>query len=128
MRLLLDTHTLLWFLSGDEKLPNPARTLVEDEENEVLVSAAGLWEIAIKVSLGKLRMSVPFEEAFPSQLDANEIRILPILPAHLQRVVSLPFHHRDPFDRLLAAQSLAEGAPLVSRDEVFDAYGLRRLW
>lgn len=92
------------------------------------MSAASLWEIAIKVSLGKLGMSIAFEEAFPAQLDANEIRILPILPAHLQHVVSLPFHHRDPFDRLLAAQAIAEGLPFVSRDALFDAYGLRRLW
>lgn len=104
-----------------------ARALVEDDGNEVLFSAGSLWEIAIKLSLGKLGMSVPFEEAFPAQLEANEIRILPILPAHLQRVVSLPFHHRDPFDRLLAAQSIAEGVPLVSRDEVFDGYGVPRL-
>lgn len=128
MRLLLDTHALLWFLAGDEKLGGAARALVEDEENEVLVSAASLWEIAIKVSLGKLRMSGPFEEAFPSQLDSNEIRVLPILPRHLQRVVGLPFHHRDPFDRLLAAQAAADDLSLVSRDPVFDAYGVRRVW
>lgn len=128
MRLLLDTHALLWFLAGDEKLSGVARALVEDDGNEALVSAASLWEIAIKLSLGKLGMSIPFEEAFPSQLDANEIQILPILPSHLQRVVSLPFHHRDPFDRLLAAQSIAEGVPLVSRDEIFDTYGAPRLW
>lgn len=128
MRLLLDTHALLWFLSGDERMEGDARALVEDEGNEVLVSAASLWEIAIKLSIGKLRMSVPFEKAFPSQLDANEIGVLPILPHHLQRVVGLPFHHRDPFDRLLAAQAAADDLSLLSRDPVFDTYGVRRLW
>ena len=73
-------------------------------------------------------MSFPFEEAFPAQLDANETQILPILPAHLRQVVSLPFHPRDPFDRLLAAQAIAEDIPLVGRDVVFAPYGLRRLW
>jgi PIN domain nuclease of toxin-antitoxin system len=128
VRLLLDTHTLLWFLAGDSKLSGTARALVEDDGNDILVSVGTLWEIAIKVSLGKLGMSRPFEEVFPAQLDANEILVLPISTTHLQRVVSLPFHHRDPFDRLLAAQAMSEEVPLVSRDPAFDAYGLQRLW
>lgn len=128
MRLLLDTHTLLWFLAGDPKLSGAARGLVEDDGNEVLVSVGTLWEIAIKVSLGKLGMSMPFEEFFPAQLDENGILVLSIATAHLQKVASLPFHHRDPFDRLLVAQAMSEEIPLVSRDAAFDAYGLRRLW
>ena len=128
MKLLLDTHALLWFLAGEEKLSGVARALIEDKGNEVLVSSGSLWEIAIKVSLGKLGMSVPFEDAFPSLLDANEIRILQISPGHLRKVVALPFHHRDPFDRLLAAQAIADELSIVSRDPAFDAYGVRRLW
>ncbi|HEX8671487.1 MAG TPA: type II toxin-antitoxin system VapC family toxin [Longimicrobium sp.] len=128
MRLLLDTHTVLWFLEGNPRLSRTARDLIEDLSNERLFSAAGAWEIAIKVSLGKLELHVPYERLVPGQLLANGIALLPLLPEHLTGVLALPFHHRDPFDRMLVAQAFAEEAVLVSADPVLDAYGVRRVW
>lgn len=128
MRILLDTHGLLWFLTGDPRLSAPARALIEDPSHEILVSMASLWEIAIKQSLGKLRIDRPFEELVPLQPEVNGFAILEIRIEHLSRVRRLDFHHRDPFDRLLAAQALTERIPILSRDEALDAYGVQRLW
>jgi len=128
MNLLLDTHTFLWFIAGNDSLSQKARTLIEDESNRVYLSAASLWEIAIKVSLGKLALSEPFETFIPEQLDVNSVELLGISVSHASRVASLPFHHRDPFDRLLAAQALMEDIPIISADDVLDAYGVTRLW
>jgi PIN domain nuclease of toxin-antitoxin system len=128
MRILLDTHAFLWFIGGDVHLSAPARGLIEDETNDVLLSVASLWEMAIKVSLGKLNLGAPFETMIPEQLASNAIDVLPITFAHTARIVMLPFHHRDPFDRLLIAQSLVERLPLVSNEALFDAYGVQRAW
>lgn len=128
MRLLLDTHTLLWFLWGDPQISASARALIEDEANEKFVSVASLWEIAIKVSLGKLTLAKPFGEYMREQIDLNGFQILPIRFEHTIQVVSLPFHHRDPFDRLLVSQCLAEAMSLLSIDAALDNYGISRLW
>jgi PIN domain nuclease of toxin-antitoxin system len=128
VKLLLDTHALLWFLGGSGRLSTTARVAIEDMANERLFSVAGAWEIAIKASLGKLDLTVPFQRLVPGELHANAIELLPILPAHLVGVLGLPFHHRDPFDRMYVAQAVAEGATLVSADPALDAYGVRRLW
>ena len=128
MKLLLDTHAVLWFLGGSDRLSEPARHAIEDLANTRLFSAAGAWEAAIKVSLGKPSLSAPFEQLIPRQLDANAIELLPIEPRHMVAVMSLPFHHRDPFDRMLVAQASVEGAVLVGADPALDAYGLRRIW
>jgi PIN domain nuclease of toxin-antitoxin system len=128
MRYLLDTHTLIWFIMGDPNLPVHLRTLIETLENQRLVSVASLWEIAVKVSLGKLDIGSSFEQFIPGQLNANRIEILPISVTHLQRIAQLPFHHRDPFDRLIIAQSLVEDIPVLSRDRQFDQYEILRLW
>lgn len=128
MKLLLDTHALLWFLGGDSRLSEPSRLAVEDLENTRHCSIATAWEIAIKVSLGKLQLVVPFEELIPGQLQSNGIDLLPVSPAHLQALLGLPFHHRDPFDRLLVAQAQVEGASIISVDSALDDYGVRRLW
>lgn len=128
MRLLLDTHAFLWFISGDERLSLTARTLIEDGVNEVFVSVASLWEMAIKISLGRLQLAQPFEVFIPHQLSTNYIGLLGITISHLAKVARLPFYHRDPFDRLLVAQVDVERMSLVSADPVFDAYGITRLW
>ena len=103
MKYLLDTHTLLWFLKGDKKLSDKARQLIDSRNNEKCLSIVSLWEIAIKVSLGKLVLNKPFEKLFPEQLDFNRIGILDITVDNLIKLTTLPFHHRDPFDRLIIA-------------------------
>ena len=128
MKYLLDTHSLIWFLAGDAQLSRHARQLIEDEENELFISAASLWEMAIKFSIGKLDLGQPFEILFPEQLEKNSIEILGITVEHLIAVCKLPFHHRDPFDRLLIAQSLVEKIPLISVDSIFDSYGVDQKW
>jgi PIN domain nuclease of toxin-antitoxin system len=128
MRLLLDTHAFLWFIMGSPNLSPRARSLVEDGANESFLSVAGLWEIAIKSSLGKLTLSAPFDALIPQQLALNGIELLAVEVAHAALVSALPFHHRDPFDRLLVAQATVEGMPVVSVDTAFDLYGVKRLW
>ena len=128
MRNLLDTHSLIWFISGDSQLGVRARQLIDNEENELYVNIASLWEIAIKFSIGKLNLEQPFEEMFPEQLEKNSIEILGITVDHLKVAAILPFHHRDPFDRLIIAQAKVGGLPIISVDEVFDDYGMGREW
>lgn len=128
MRLLLDTHTFLWFVMGSPSLSAGARGLIEDEANESFLSVASLWEMAIKVSIGKLTLEAPFDILIPQQLGLNGIELPNVTVEHAAIVARLPFHHRDPFDRLLSAQALAEQMPLVSFDTAFDAYSLTRLW
>lgn len=128
MRLLLDTHSLLWLLTDDPRLSSTARQCFEEATNELLISIASLWEIAIKVSLGKLSLARPFEELFPAQLELNRIGVLGIDLRHLREVAALPFHHRDPFDRLLVAQAKVEELPILTRDSRFEAYPVRKIW
>lgn len=128
MKLLLDTHTLLWFIAGTANLSEPARSLIEDEANDKFVSIASIWEIAIKVSIGKMSLTASFDELFPHQLEVNGFELLPIKVEHTSVVSSLKFHHRDPFDRLLIAQTIQEKASFVSLDTAFDDYGITRLW
>ena len=128
MRILLDTHTLLWFLVGSPRLSMDARDLVESATNTKEVSMASLWEIAIKCSLGKLRLEQPFDTLFPSQIEQNGFGVLPIQVEHIRYVVHLPFHHGDPFDRLIVAQCKVEDMALISADSQLDAYGIKRLW
>lgn len=128
MRFLIDTHALIWFVTGDRRLSARARQLIETPQNERLVSIVSLWEIALKMSLGKLSMGATFDQLIPKQLIDNDMTLLPIEIPHLSQVVQLPFHHRDPFDRLLIAQGVSAGLPLISRDPLFDAYPVQRLW
>ena len=128
MRLLLDTHAFLWFINGDARFSATARALVEDSANTSSISVASIWEMAIKVSIGKLTFRQPFTTLLPRQLERNGIALLGITIDHALAVTVLPFHHRDPFDRLLIAQAMTEQLPLVSADAVFDAYAVTRLW
>ena len=128
MKYLLDTHTLLWFLADDKKLSHRARQLIESSNNESFFSIVSLWEIAIKTALGKLDLAQPFEQMFPKQLHLNRIEVLNITVDSLVKLTTLPFHHGDPFDRLIIAQGLVEGLLIISVDTVFDAYGVDREW
>ena len=128
MRLLLDTHAMYWYIEGDAKLSSTAQTLIQDASNEVLISPASYWEIAIKVSIGKWTLNRPYEEFIDLGLKRYGFQVLPILPTHTARLIGLAYHHKDPFDRLLIAQALAEGIAIVSADPQLDPYGVQRLW
>jgi PIN domain nuclease of toxin-antitoxin system len=128
MNLLLDTHALLWFLANDPKLSLPARTAIIDINNVRWLSPISLLEIALKHRLGKLPLPDPFSVMFPSCLTNNDIHLLPLEPQQIEPLTRLPMHHKDPFDRLLAATALVEGLTLISVDPAFEAYGLQRLW
>lgn len=128
MNLLLDTHTFLWFIAGNTNLSAAARSATEDVNNNRYLSVASLWEIAIKVSIDKLVLSEPFETLIPEQLAENGIELLDISVEHTAHIISMSFHHRDPFDRLIAAQAKVEKMTLVSVDTIFDTYGVNRLW
>lgn len=128
MRLLLDTQAFLRWIAEEPALPVRARRALSDAGNEVLVSTASAWELAIKVSIGKLRLARPVAALFPEQLALNGFSELPISFRHVAAVEKLPFHHRDPFDRLLICQAQAEALTIVSGDESLDAYAIRRLW
>ncbi len=130
MKVLLDTHTIYWYTSGDSQLSATAQTVIQDATNEVLISPASYWEIAIKVSKGKWQMNQPYEDFLNVCLNRYGFGILPIEPRHTVKVSQLPFptSHRDPFDRLLIAQALVEQIAIVSIDAVLDPYGVTRLW
>ena len=128
MRILLDTHAFLWFVMNSPELLPRARALIEDPENEVDFSVASAWEIPIKRSLGKLRLDDGIDTLIARELNSSALTRLPIELPELAKVAELPFHHRDPFDRLLAAQCLTHNTPILSRDGAFDAYGVERLW
>lgn len=127
MKLLLDTHTFLWFVDDHPRLSAPAKALLESDA-DLLLGIASLWEIAIKVSIGKLTLAQPYDTFISQQLATNAIEVLPISLAHLNIVSKLHFHHRDPFDRLLIAQAMTESLPIISVDTAFDAYSVERLW
>ena len=128
MNLLLDTHTLLWFLRDDPSLSATAKALILDPANHKFVSVASCWEIAIKSPPKKLGLTEPSGVLLGRELPRNGFDLFPIELRHATHVELLPEHHKDPFDRLLAAQSLLESIPIVSIDSQFDAYGVNRIW
>ena len=128
MKLILDTHTFLWFIGGNINLSNTAKNAIEDTSNQRFISIATLWEISIKVSIGKLKIGFAFTELVEQEVYGNAIEILEISSEHLDELVKLPFHHKDPFDRLIIAQILVEDATLISKDAAFQSYPIKLLW
>jgi PIN domain nuclease of toxin-antitoxin system len=128
VRLLLDTHALLWWISDDDRLSARARALVSDGANEVFVSAVSAWEIVVKAGIGRLEVPEPIDRFVVSQLEANAFHPLAITMRHALGLVSLPDVHRDPFDRLLASQALLDDLTLVSGDRVFESYPVTTEW
>lgn len=128
MRLMLDTHALLWWLADDPSLSSSARRTISRPTNTVMVSAASAWEIAIKARLGNLRGAEQLASEFASRLAVEKFLELNITSDHAIRAGFLAGPHKDPFDRMLVAQSQAENLPLISNDEIFDLYGVRRIW
>jgi PIN domain nuclease of toxin-antitoxin system len=128
VNLLLDTHAFLFWVEDSPRLGKRARRAIEAPENACAVSVATAWELAIKCSIGKLRLTKPVGRYVAEHVHANEFDVLNIELAHVARVESLPFHHNDPFDRLLAAQAIEESLTIVSADRVFVKYGTTRIW
>lgn len=128
MRVLIDTHALIWYVDQDHLVPAVAYATIADPTNDLLVSAATVWEVAIKVATGKLNLSGPYRAWMTKALADLGATVLPITIDYADAQAGLPFHHRDPFDRLLIAQARTEGVPVVGSDAQFDAYGVTRIW
>ena len=128
MKVLIDTHTFLWFINGDRQLSRRAREIIEDLGNERIISVISLWEIAIKVKKDKMRLADPFDVLIPAELNRNIIDVLDFNIEHVSQVATLPLYSSEPFDRALVAQAIVERLPVVSVDQVFDAYGVNRMW
>ena len=128
MRVLLDTHSLFWSVDDVARLSAAALGAIQDPANDRLLSAATVWEIAIKVGLGKLTLSVAYRQWMEKAITDLQLTILPVTVEYADRQATLPRHHKDPFDRLMIAQALVEGIPIVSADVAFDAYGVTRIW
>ncbi len=128
MRLLLDSHALLWWLDDSPALSRAAEAAIADPRNAIFVSAASAWEIAIKLKSGKLAVAAPLVAAFEAYLEGEAFVPLAVTVHHGQVAGGLPDVHRDPFDRMLIAQAMLEGLVLVSNEQAFDLYGVSRLW
>jgi len=128
MKALLDTHTFLWWITDDPRLSTKVREIIGEGANELYLSAASGWEMAIKVSLGRLRLPDALERFIPEQLALNAIESLPVQMSHALRVYALPDYHRDPFDRLLIAQAQLEGLPILTRDTQIARYQVKTIW
>lgn len=128
MKVLLDTHAFLWLIHGDNRLSEIARLTYLNTENGLYFSAASMWEICIKMSLGKIELKEGWSQVIPEEMEKSLISWLPIQQKHCIELVELPFHHRDPFDRMLVAQALVEDMYLLSRDSRLSAYGVERIW
>jgi len=128
MKVLLDTHVFIWLDTQPEKLSRTAMEICLDTDNQLYLSLASMWEMQIKVQLGKLKLKIPLAEMLNVQQQANGLNILNIALNHVYQLQVLPFHHNDPFDRLIIAQSVLENMTLISIDEKFKAYNVPLLW
>jgi len=128
VKILLDSHALIWYVDQDQLLSSRAHAAITAPANDLFVSVASIWEIAIKSGLKKLTLSLPYRQWVEKALRDLSAELLPIEVAHAEALAALPAHHRDPFDRMMIAQALVEGTPVVTVDSSFDAYGISRLW
>ena len=126
--LLFDTHSFIWWADEPHKLSRAALAALEDENNRLFVSDASIWEMQIKVQLGKMKLKLSLEDLIESQQQNNEVEILQITTEHILALDDFPFHHKDPFDRLLIAQSKVENLTIVTLDPEFPPYGVKLLW
>jgi len=127
VKVLIDTHIFLWWVNGDQ-LSEHALAILQNSDAEVYISIASLWEMTIKSSLGKLELPAPVGEFFPSQILMNSFKLLPIEIGHLSVLQTLPFHHRDPFDRIMISQAMSESMYLISADHCFEEYPVSLIW
>ena len=128
MKYLLDTHTLLWIVTDDKQLSIKAKRYFLNKKNDIYLSIASLWEMAIKISLNKLKINQSLEEFCKEHIIGSNIKILDIKIEHLAKLESLKFKHRDPFDRMLACQCAGENLAIISKDKEFDKYSIKRIW
>ena len=128
MKILLDTHAFLWLVMDDPMLSDTAKKLFLDAENEILLSAVTGFEISVKFSIGKLELSEPPDKFIQNRVVKNYLSVLPITLPHTLKLADLPFHHRDPFDRLLVAQAIIENVPILTRDPLFSEYDCQVIW
>jgi PIN domain nuclease of toxin-antitoxin system len=128
MRILLDSQAVIWYVDQDHLLSPTAHAAITDPNNDLQLSAASVWEIAIKVGLGKLTLSLPYRQWMTKAINDLGLSLLPITVEYADIQASLPQHHGDPFDRLIAAQALTDNIPVVSIDAAFDPYRVKRLW
>lgn len=127
MTYLLDTQALIFFFENDPALSAKAKSLIEDTENQIIVSTASLWEMAIKINIGKLKPTQPLRTFF-ERIPIEDMELLPVEPDHILAVSSLPLHHRDPFDRIIIAQAMVENLEVIGNDVAFDDYPVKRVW
>lgn len=128
MKVLLDTHSLFWFIEGSSQLSEAAREIISKPGHAIFVSPASYWEMAIKISLGKWKLNRPYDDFLDVAFSGYGFQTIPVLPRHTSRLLALPFHHKDPFDRLIVAQALVDQLPIVSADQSLDTYGVQRIW
>ena len=128
MKLLLDTHTFIWWASEPERLSTKVLKACESEKNVLILSAVSAWEMQIKIQLGKLELETPLKNLISRQQETNNLRILPVILSHVLALENLPHHHRVPFDRLLIAQTVEEKLRLVSKDRIFSQYSVKLFW